>query len=66
MTMQWLNPENLLIIICLYLKQNISQTGTDQILNDVTEMIENTVSRMELRFSSILTANGFSMKDIKG
>ena len=45
---------------------NISQTATDQILNDVTEMIENTVSQIELRVSSILTANGSSMNDIKG
>ena len=45
---------------------NISQTATDQILNDVTEMIENTVSQIESRVSSILTANGSSMNDIKG
>lgn len=43
---------------------SISQTATDEILSNVTEMIQCTFSQIEAKVSNLLAVKGTSMSDI--
>ena len=45
---------------------NITQTATNQIVNDVSEMMRNTLSQVATKVSSVLAANNISIDDVRG
>ena len=45
---------------------NMTQTATNQIVNDVSEMMRNTLSQVATKVSSVLAANNISIDDVRG